>query len=210
MTSTQVLLSPAGRYVALESLFHRRLAIDTSIWFAQFLSAMTDERGVTVANAELKGLFRRICKLLFWGIRPGTCYFPPPFVSSSCSHHHIDSVFVFDGSKPEIKRNTVTNRSTHRREADWRRKAKKLLDLELRKAQWELSKKSKMSNASKDSKQDISDDDDDDDDNDDVDDEYFELLEWIDSNIQKQPESALQRIRAMAFALILFPSESVS
>ncbi|KAG2074311.1 PIN domain-like protein [Suillus decipiens] len=58
------LLSPVGRPVPLETIEGKALAIDSSF-------------------------FRRICKLLFYGVRP---------------------VFVFDGGAPALKRNTIIER----------------------------------------------------------------------------------------------------
>jgi hypothetical protein len=44
---------------------------DTSIWLVQF-GAITDERtGKAIPHAQLRGLFHRICKLLFFGVKPG-------------------------------------------------------------------------------------------------------------------------------------------
>ena len=49
-----------------------------------------DDFGNAISNGHLKGLFHRICKLLFFNIRP---------------------VFVFDGATPEIKLKTVVSKS---------------------------------------------------------------------------------------------------
>jgi DNA excision repair protein ERCC-5 len=81
-------LTPAGRRITLESLEGQVLAIDVSIWVIQFMHAMNKgERSV------LDGFLRRICKLLFFGIRP---------------------VFVFDGSTPLIKKKTLMYRRAQR------------------------------------------------------------------------------------------------
>lgn len=45
-----------------------------------------DSNGATLANAHLLGLFHRLCKLLYYRIKP---------------------VFVFDGGVPQIKRETI-------------------------------------------------------------------------------------------------------
>ncbi|KAG1841670.1 hypothetical protein DFJ58DRAFT_70830 [Suillus subalutaceus] len=50
---------------------------------------MRDKDGRALVNAHVLGFFRRICKLLFYGIRP---------------------VFVFDGGAPALKRNTIIER----------------------------------------------------------------------------------------------------
>ncbi|KAI8803632.1 hypothetical protein BJ742DRAFT_857452 [Cladochytrium replicatum] len=61
-----------------------------SIWLHQFLKAMRDPKtGDPLRNAHILGFFRRICKLIFLGIRP---------------------VFVFDGAAPALKRATIALR----------------------------------------------------------------------------------------------------
>ena len=47
---------------------------------------MRDNNGRVILNAHVLGFLRRICKLLFWGIKP---------------------VFVFDGGAPVLKRSTI-------------------------------------------------------------------------------------------------------
>jgi hypothetical protein len=77
------LLLPIGRRISIETLEGKILAIDASIWLTQFVKAMRDpESGSVRPAAHLLGFFRRLCKLLFHGIRP---------------------VLVFDGATPEIK-----------------------------------------------------------------------------------------------------------
>ena len=49
---------------------------------------MRDKDGRALMNAHVLGFLRRICKLLFYGIRP---------------------VFVFDGGAPALKRNTIVS-----------------------------------------------------------------------------------------------------
>ncbi|KAL4064412.1 hypothetical protein J3A83DRAFT_4376630 [Scleroderma citrinum] len=83
------LLEPVGRPVPLENLEGKALAIDSSIWMYQFQATMRDKDGRALMNAHVLGFLRRICKLLFYGIRP---------------------VFVFDGGAPALKRNTITER----------------------------------------------------------------------------------------------------
>ena len=83
------LLSPAGRRVAVESLGDKTVAIDASIWLVQFVKAYRDKSGDPMKNAHLIGLFRRLCKLLFFQIRP---------------------VLVFDGATPTLKKRTVAAR----------------------------------------------------------------------------------------------------
>ncbi|KAI6042859.1 hypothetical protein EDC04DRAFT_2563357 [Pisolithus marmoratus] len=83
------LLEPVGRPIPLENLEGKALAIDSSIWIYQFQATMRDKDGRALVNAHVLGFLRRICKLLFHGIRP---------------------VFVFDGGAPALKRNTITER----------------------------------------------------------------------------------------------------
>ncbi|KAF9223772.1 PIN domain-like protein [Gyrodon lividus] len=83
------LLAPVGRPVPLENIEGTALAIDSSIWIYQFQATMRDKEGRALVNAHVLGFLRRICKLLFYGIRP---------------------VFVFDGGAPALKRNTISER----------------------------------------------------------------------------------------------------
>ncbi|RIA82651.1 XPG N-terminal domain-containing protein [Glomus cerebriforme] len=107
------LISPVARTVKLESLNNKRLAIDASIWLYQFLTAMRDKEGNRLKNAHLLGFFRRICKLLFYNIKP---------------------VFVFDGGAPELKRLALNERRKRRtgNTNNLRKTAEKLLAAQLR------------------------------------------------------------------------------
>ena len=64
------------------------MAIDSSIWIYQFQATMRDKEGRGLVNAHVVGFLRRICKLLFYGIKP---------------------VFVFDGGAPALKRSTIVS-----------------------------------------------------------------------------------------------------
>ena len=64
------------------------MAIDSSIWIYQFQATMRDKEGRGLVNAHVLGFLRRICKLLFYGIKP---------------------VFVFDGGAPALKRVTIVS-----------------------------------------------------------------------------------------------------
>ncbi|KAL5105917.1 DNA repair protein UVH3 [Taenia crassiceps] len=79
------ILEPSRRRVDLEYFRGKRVAIDMNIWLHQALKAKV--RGGR--NPHLAILFRRICKLLFFGIRP---------------------VFVFDGAVPALKKATMAAR----------------------------------------------------------------------------------------------------
>ena len=78
-----VTLQPPNR---LETMEGKKLAIDSSIWIYQFQATMRDKDGRALINAHVLGFLRRICKLLFYGIKP---------------------VFVFDGGAPALKRITI-------------------------------------------------------------------------------------------------------
>src|ERR1700712_5838826 len=105
-------LSPCARPIKIETLNKKRLAVDASIWIYQFLKAVRDKEGNQLRNSHIVGFFRRICKLLFVGIKP---------------------VFVFDGGAPTLKRQTINNRKRRRegRRDDATRTAGKLLALQM-------------------------------------------------------------------------------
>lgn len=87
------ILSPTARPVRLEALTRKRLAVDASIWIYQFMKAVRDSEGNTLPQSHIVGFFRRICKLLYFGIQP---------------------VFVFDGGAPALKRKTIQKRRERR------------------------------------------------------------------------------------------------
>ncbi|KAJ2453487.1 DNA repair protein rad2 [Coemansia sp. RSA 2336] len=107
------LLEPAARPVRLEALTHKRLAVDASIWLYQLIKAMKDQEGNPVEDAHILGFYRRICKLLYYGIKP---------------------IFVFDGGAPELKRATINERQMVRgtRNNDAKRAAHQLLQTQLK------------------------------------------------------------------------------
>ncbi|EEB06959.1 DNA repair nuclease Rad13 [Schizosaccharomyces japonicus yFS275] len=114
VTGLWSILEPVNRPVKLETLANKRLAIDASIWIYQFLKAVRDKEGEQMKHSHIVGFFRRICKLLYFGIKP---------------------VFVFDGGAPMLKRQTIRKRQarriTHREDAT--RIANKILALQMRK-----------------------------------------------------------------------------
>ncbi|XP_066588873.1 DNA excision repair protein ERCC-5 [Prorops nasuta] len=83
------LIDCTGKPIPVESLEGKILAIDISIWIYQVLQGYQDRRGNSIPNAHLLGLFHRICKLLYYKIKP---------------------VFVFDGGVPLLKKNTIAAR----------------------------------------------------------------------------------------------------
>ncbi|KAJ4362811.1 DNA repair protein rad2, partial [Neurospora sp. IMI 360204] len=105
-------LQPCARPTNLSTLNRKRLAIDASIWIYQFLKAVRDKEGNALRNSHVVGFFRRICKLLWYGIKP---------------------VFVFDGGAPALKRATIQARRRRRegRRDDATRTAGKLLAVQM-------------------------------------------------------------------------------
>lgn len=105
-------VQPCARPTNLATLNRKRLAVDASIWIYQFLKAVRDKEGIALRNSHVVGFFRRICKLLWFGILP---------------------VFVFDGGAPALKRQTINNRNRRRegRRDDAVRTAGKLLAVQM-------------------------------------------------------------------------------
>ena len=81
-------LKPDDKITSLETMEGKTMAIDSSIWIYQFQATMRDKEGRGLVNAHIVGFLRRICKLLFYGIKP---------------------VFVFDGGAPALKRSTIVS-----------------------------------------------------------------------------------------------------
>ncbi|XP_059352206.1 DNA excision repair protein ERCC-5-like [Daphnia carinata] len=87
------LLEPVGKPVPLEALENKVLAVDVSIWLHQATKGFRDVQGNPLPNAHLLGLCHRLCKLLFFKIKP---------------------IFVFDGGVPALKRQTMASRQSRR------------------------------------------------------------------------------------------------
>ncbi|XP_046852189.1 DNA excision repair protein ERCC-5-like isoform X2 [Xenia sp. Carnegie-2017] len=104
------LLEPVGRSINMESLENKTLAVDVSLWLNQALYGMKNQHGSSIPNAHLVLLFQRICKLLYYRIKP---------------------IFVFDGGVPELKKKTLAVRRTMRLTAQT--KAQKLSEKVLKK-----------------------------------------------------------------------------
>lgn len=116
-------VQPCARPTNLATLNRKRLAVDASIWIYQFLKAVRDKEGNALRNSHVVGFFRRICKLLWFGILP---------------------VFVFDGGAPVLKRQTIQNRKQRRegRREDAVKTAGKLLAVQMQRiAEEEESKR---------------------------------------------------------------------
>lgn len=112
VTGLWTVVQPCARPIKLETLNKKRLAVDASIWIYQFLKAVRDKEGNALRNSHIVGFFRRICKLLYVGIKP---------------------VFVFDGGAPILKRETINKRKRRRegRREDASRTAGKLLAVQM-------------------------------------------------------------------------------
>ena len=122
-------IQPCARPTNLATLNRKRLAVDASIWIYQFLKAVRDKEGNALRNSHVVGFFRRICKLLWFGIQP---------------------VFVFDGGAPALKRATIQGRKRRRegRRDDAVKTAGKLLAVQMRRLADEEDEKRKREAAS--------------------------------------------------------------
>uniref|UniRef100_A0A2K6T9Z1 XPG N-terminal domain-containing protein n=1 Tax=Saimiri boliviensis boliviensis TaxID=39432 RepID=A0A2K6T9Z1_SAIBB len=122
------LLECSGRQVSPESLEGKILAIDISIWLNQALKGVRDRHGNSIENAHLLTLFHRLCKLLFFRIRP---------------------IFVFDGDAPLLKKQTLAKRRQRKDSAssDSRKTTEKLLKTFLKRQAIKTAFKSKRDEA---------------------------------------------------------------
>ncbi|KAL6904659.1 hypothetical protein GGI43DRAFT_397771 [Trichoderma evansii] len=120
-------IQPCARPTNLATLNRKRLAVDASIWIYQFLKAVRDKEGNALRNSHIVGFFRRICKLLWFGILP---------------------VFVFDGGAPALKRATIQKRKQRRegRREDAIRTAGKLLAIQMQRIAEEEEEKRRREN----------------------------------------------------------------
>lgn len=127
VTGLWTVVQPCARPIKIETLNKKRLAVDASIWIYQFLKAVRDKEGNALRNSHVVGFFRRICKLLFIGIKP---------------------VFVFDGGAPILKRQTISGRKARRegRREDAVRTAGKLLAVQMQRRAEEDDRKRKEEN----------------------------------------------------------------
>ena len=80
-----------------------------SIWLHQTMKGMRDKEGNPLPNAHLQGLFSRICKLLFYRIRPVFVFDGgvPALKKQTLVSLSIRPVFVFDGGVPALKKQTL-------------------------------------------------------------------------------------------------------
>lgn len=65
-------------------------AVDISIWLHQAVKGFQDARGAPLPNAHLLGIYHRLCKLLYFRIKP---------------------VFIFDGGVPFLKKQTIVSQT---------------------------------------------------------------------------------------------------
>ncbi|XP_039111640.1 DNA repair protein complementing XP-G cells isoform X2 [Hyaena hyaena] len=122
------LLECSGRQVSPETLEGKILAVDISIWLNQALRGVRDRHGNSIENAHLLTLFHRLCKLLFFRIRP---------------------IFVFDGDAPLLKKQTLAKRR-HRKDlatSDSKKTTEKLLKTFLKRQAIKTALKSKRDEA---------------------------------------------------------------
>ena len=128
MNGLWTVIQPCARPTNLATLNRKRLAVDASIWIYQFLKAVRDKEGNALRNSHVVGFFRRICKLLWFGILP---------------------VFVFDGGAPALKRATIQGRKKRRegRREDAARTASKLLAVQMKRIADEEEEKRKRETA---------------------------------------------------------------
>ncbi|XP_062866643.1 DNA excision repair protein ERCC-5 [Trichomycterus rosablanca] len=89
------LLESTGKPINPETLEGKIIAVDISIWLNQAVKGVRDREGNNVRNAHLLMLFNRLCKLLFFRIRP---------------------VFVYDGDAPLLKKQTLAIRRQRKEE----------------------------------------------------------------------------------------------
>ncbi|XP_052866228.1 DNA excision repair protein ERCC-5 [Anopheles cruzii] len=87
------LIEQSGKPVPLETLENKVLAVDVSIWLHQVIKGFQDSKGSALPNAHVLGLFHRLCKLMYYRIRP---------------------IFVFDGGVPVLKKQTIAKRNQSR------------------------------------------------------------------------------------------------
>ena len=140
VTGLWTVVQGCARPTKLETLNKKRLAVDASIWIYQFLKAVRDKEGKALRNSHVVGFFRRICKLLYFGIKP---------------------VFVFDGGAPTLKRQTINNRRARRegRRENAVRTAGKLLAVQMQRRAEEEAEKSRARTQHVDQEEEIADED---------------------------------------------------
>ena len=90
------LVGSSGRNISIETLRGKKLAVDISIWLNQIVRASRTSTGEFVPNAHIYIVVFRLCKLVYYGIKP---------------------VIVFDGEAPALKKRTLRQRKEKSRNA---------------------------------------------------------------------------------------------
>ena len=90
------LVQSSGRNISIETLRGKKLAVDVSIWLNQIVRASRTSSGEFVPNAHIYIVVFRLCKLVYYGIKP---------------------VIVFDGEAPALKKRTLRQRKERARNA---------------------------------------------------------------------------------------------
>jgi hypothetical protein len=102
------LMEPA---VPVESLSHKVLAVDISIWLNQAVRGFRDRQENAVPHTHLLGHYHRICKLLFYRWE----WFSDCIIIIMIVIVRIKPVFVFDGAPPQLKKDTLARRRMRQR-----------------------------------------------------------------------------------------------
>ena len=99
--------------VELTSLKGKVLAVDVSIWLYQFVKSVPAGKDSALSPLVIGGLFQRVCKLLHFGIKP---------------------IFVFDGTAPALKKETIAARQELKQkgDSDYTKLARKILKNKLK------------------------------------------------------------------------------
>ena len=99
--------------VELTSLKGKVLAVDVSIWLYQFVKSVPAGKDSELSPLVIGGLFQRVCKLLHFGIKP---------------------IFVFDGTAPALKKETIAARQDLKQkgDSDYTKLARKILKNKLK------------------------------------------------------------------------------
>ena len=99
--------------VELTSLKGKVLAVDVSIWLYQFVKSVPAGKDSALSPLVIGGLFQRVCKLLHFGIKP---------------------IFVFDGTAPALKKETIAARHDLKQkgDSDYTKLARKILKNKLK------------------------------------------------------------------------------
>lgn len=87
------ILESVGHPIKLDGLEGKRLGVDANVWLYKFIRGFREKDNATSIESHKLGLFNRICKLLFYKIKP---------------------IFVFDGPAPVLKRRTLERRQNIR------------------------------------------------------------------------------------------------